>query len=495
MSGSVDRPSLSSSSMSLAPRFAEDDEKQQEPAYFQESIKQIQLLAEPICKQIVNRSGQVSKLLTCSISFEVMDDPVVTRCGHLFQRSPIEKWLQQQAVCPTCRSSQQVSELVPMYDLSSIIQELQKEEPIVSLSSFGKEDRNLAYRYLAIGAECENQEDALGAYAKAFEYAKSSEEYAIIPSIYHIMGESEKAVLASLYLAQYQLREDKVSEAIETLTYCKAISSEPQTIEPMLLELELSKGMPENVISRIKALHNFPNKNQLFAKAADVAEQLKQVDLANNLRAKISLIIPMTPQMWANPDLTMFPPMPQEMKDFLEGPCPIWPGKKASETHIAFPLFPEINVKPAVEGISSAEPRTLDSLERLDKASGGTGYRYLWGQISENTPADKEFGWAVMTNDVLPGSRNQTYDTQKKLVANLKSYEVPTVLDAATAILYANQHSKKRFFNDTPWTYTRCVENIQGYQLIVGGLTPDGLIVSTGYSDCDPIGVGGLRKF
>jgi hypothetical protein len=495
MSGSVDGSSLSSSSMSLVPRFAEDDEKQQEPILdLQESIKRIRLLAEPIRKQIVNRSGQVSKLFTCPISDEVMDDPVATRCGHLFQRSIIEKWLQQQAVCPKCRISQQVSELVPMYDLSSIVQELQKEEPIVSLSSFQRTDREFADQHLRIGA-ARFGDDALTAYAAAFKYTNDPEDYALIPSIYHIMGESEKAVLASLYLAQYQLREDKVSEAIETLTYCKAISSEPQTIEPMLLELELSKGMPENVISRIKALHNSPNKNQLFAKAADVAEQLKQVDLAKSLRAEISFIRPMTPQMWANPDLSMFPPMPKEMQDFLEGPCPIWPGKKASETHIAFPLFPEINVKPAIEGVSSSEPRTLDSLDRLDKASDGTGYQFFWNQIPKNTPADKEFRWAVMTNDVLPGSRNQTYDTQKKLVASLKGYEVPKVLDAATAILYANQYSKKRFFSDNPWTFTRCMENIQGYQLVVGGFIPGCLYFNYNNFDDDSIGVGGLRKF
>jgi hypothetical protein len=42
--------------------------------------------------------------------------------------------------------------------------------------------------------------------------------------------------------------------------------------------------------------------------------------------------------------------------------------------------------------------------------------------------------WILMTKDVLPGSRNKNYAAQKQLVENA-GYEVPTCLDATTAIL------------------------------------------------------------
>ena len=38
--------------------------------------------------------------------------------------------------------------------------------------------------------------------------------------------------------------------------------------------------------------------------------------------------------------------------------------------------------------------------------------------------------------------------------------------------------SKNRLFSESPWTYTRCQENVQGYQIIVGGFAPAGLYVN-----------------
>ena len=87
-----------------------------------------------------------------------------------------------------------------------------------------------------------------------------------------------------------------------------------------------------------------------------------------------------------------------------------------------------------------------------------------------------------MTKDVLPGSRSKSYSQQKNIVAELVkttgvSYQVPTILEAATCILAEYSRSENRLFSDSPWTYTRCQENVQGYQMVVGGFAPAGLSV------------------
>ena len=99
-----------------------------------------------------------------------------------------------------------------------------------------------------------------------------------------------------------------------------------------------------------------------------------------------------------------------------------------------------------------------------------------------------------MTNDVIPGSRNKSYDAQLQLIP--AGYEMPGVFDAARAILWENRRSGKRCFNDNPWTYTRCKEIIHGYHVVVGGFAPSGLDVNDNYDDnYDDTGVAGWRKF
>ena len=106
-----------------------------------------------------------------------------------------------------------------------------------------------------------------------------------------------------------------------------------------------------------------------------------------------------------------------------------------------------------------------------------------------------------MTKDVIPGSRNKRYGEQQKIVAELTeksliSYEVPETLESAACIL--SQYffdSKTRLFSDKPWTYTRCKEEVQGCQIVVGGFALAGLHVDYYNYDDAVIGVAALRKF
>ena len=41
----------------------------------------------------------------CSITLEVMHDPVMLGCGDTFERAVIEEWLSRDLTCPWCRAA------------------------------------------------------------------------------------------------------------------------------------------------------------------------------------------------------------------------------------------------------------------------------------------------------------------------------------------------------------------------------------------------------
>jgi len=172
-------------------------------------------------------------------------------------------------------------------------------------------------------------------------------------------------------------------------------------------------------------------------------------------------------------------------------------------------IFPEKNAKDSL--VLVRLPKTLNgqltlkSLGELAKkyfSHSDTGYRFIWSGIVEelgDTPIDKS-RWVLMTKDVLPRSRDKSYDEQQKIVAELAeksliSYEVPGVLESVACIFSQYFGSKTRLFSNNPWTYTRCKEEVLGYQLVVGGFAPAGLHVDFRDYDHDDFGVAALRKF
>lgn len=172
-------------------------------------------------------------------------------------------------------------------------------------------------------------------------------------------------------------------------------------------------------------------------------------------------------------------------------------------------IFPERNAKDSLMLVRLPKTLngglTLKSLGELAKkhfSASDTRYRLIWNPIIQEL-GDKSIDksqWVLMTKDVLPGSRNKSYDEQKKIVADLAeksliSYEVPETLESATCILSQYFGSNIRLFRDSPRTYTRCQENVQGYQVVVGGFAPAGLYVDYDIYVNDHIGVAALRKF
>ncbi len=173
-------------------------------------------------------------------------------------------------------------------------------------------------------------------------------------------------------------------------------------------------------------------------------------------------------------------------------------------------IFPEKNAKDSLMLVRLPKTLngglTLKSLGELAKkyfSDSDTGYRVIRSDIVDEL-ADKSIDkshWVLMTKDVLPGSRNKSYDEQQKIVADLAeksliSYEVPETLESAACILSQYFDSNIRLFSDNPWTYTRCKDKVQGFEMvIVGGLSPAGLVVGKDFCNFDFFGVAALRKF
>ena len=192
------------------------------------------------------------------------------------------------------------------------------------------------------------------------------------------------------------------------------------------------------------------------------------------------------------------PSLPADIVKILDSPCIFWPDKQVRDTHLLVLIPKRV----------SGQPLTLDYLGELIQAPQGGGpatkYRFYWDAICE-TIGNQAVGssyWVLMTKEVLPESRNKSYEDQCALVAaHVKStglgYEVPGALEAAVVMLLHHVRSGERLYSDSPWTYTRCRGKIQGYQLAVGGFSSGGLSI---IYDLDRyvtsnLAIAALRKF
>jgi len=196
-------------------------------------------------------------------------------------------------------------------------------------------------------------------------------------------------------------------------------------------------------------------------------------------------------------DVGKVPPITEDIHKILQSPCPFWPGKKVKETHM-------LVLRPVTVNGKSLNLATLEELVKTPKEGGHkTQYGHIWRIIVNDehvNQATAKSYWMLMTTDVIPGSRNNIYSNQKALIAKFANqtkinYEVPNAVDSAICIFMHHVGSGQRLFIDAPVTYTRCQENIQSIQVVVGGFSRAGLNVNASRFDYDDIGVAALRKF
>ena len=70
--------------------------------------------------QVEEMREDLATLLPCAISFELMNDPVVTPSGQLYERSKIEQWIHSNHSDPSSRKSLRRSQLISVRGLKDI---------------------------------------------------------------------------------------------------------------------------------------------------------------------------------------------------------------------------------------------------------------------------------------------------------------------------------------------------------------------------------------
>jgi hypothetical protein len=168
--------------------------------------------------------------------------------------------------------------------------------------------------------------------------------------------------------------------------------------------------------------------------------------------------------------------------------------KKAWQTHMLILLPETIN----------GQPRTANSIGKifhfLKEGENETGYDYITGtEDSEfrKKPAPKSY-FALVTKDVVPGSRRVRYEEKENLVKG-KGYRVPTLSEAITGIVIMNlgsSEAKKGYFfgrEGKCWTFTTTTEKYENWRLAVGGAAPSGLHVRNDFGGLGSIGVAAVE--
>ena len=247
-------------------------------------------------------------------------------------------------------------------------------------------------------------------------------------------------------------------------------------------------------------LGNLKGRNNPLLKQVELITWTAKIDFTESLEINLNhRSLAFGKQQWEDyfGDIGIEPPLPQDIHQILNSPCPFWSGKRVCDTHL-FVLVPA-----TVNG----KPLTLDSLQKLI-ANPKKGYKtqYWFYSVSvkkELGPKSTSSHWVLMTKDVIPGSCNKSYEGQKELIAThaKKSgwcYELPMALDAAVCILMEHVQTGTRLYSDNPLTFTRCQEkaNLNLWPVVIGGFATGGLRVEDNRWDGYVYnGVGACQKF
>ncbi len=244
----------------------------------------------------------------------------------------------------------------------------------------------------------------------------------------------------------------------------------------------------------------FQNPNEVSppqSKAAQVVSQGAAKAAASAPTPPLSTMIPMAfgAEKWKKyfGDVGIEPPLPPNILEILSSPCPYWSGKTVAQTHMLTLIPATLN----------GSPYTLNLLGQIIKTPQGEGHTAKY--CSEDTTTLKERGgapngaatWSLITKDVLPGSRNNSYNDQTALLKS--EYSTPKALELATAILMHQVQTGERLYSDSPHTYSRCEEKVHNneWRVVIGSFGASGLYVRNclDVPSHDSYGLAGARKF
>jgi hypothetical protein len=161
-------------------------------------------------------------------------------------------------------------------------------------------------------------------------------------------------------------------------------------------------------------------------------------------------------------------------------------------------LFASLNVEGGAGITLLVMPQglTFNKLVEINPAA----FEYIWDRIPEvlgEIFVERTYQ-VVITNSVLEESRNKSVSQQQALVEKLDC-KMPRVLEVSALVILtfisSSALSPTRLYNDSPWTYTRCIEKLDGYSIVVGSFTSEGFDVHDNNFDNVDYGVGAVQKF
>lgn len=191
-------------------------------------------------------------------------------------------------------------------------------------------------------------------------------------------------------------------------------------------------------------------------------------------------------------DVGKEPPLPGSLPVILDSEDPHEPGKMIGETYQLMLVPEKIGDKPLTHN------NLRELLRKKWPSTGGYRFENVLDQLGDILSGPSH--WVLVRRDVIPGSRNMPYATQKALVEQPGSeYKVPHAL---TMVLYILANAEKSLYSKERdlWTYTRCQEQYEvfkeKYQVAVGDLErASGLYIRFSNAGSDYVGVGAVWKF
>ena len=198
-------------------------------------------------------------------------------------------------------------------------------------------------------------------------------------------------------------------------------------------------------------------------------------------------------------DVDLEPVLPIRLFQILKSPCPLSPEKKIEETH-------QLVLIPATVNGKHFNLNALQELLRNSKKEYIPKFQHfeeiVRQQYSDQTVTRSH--WVLITKDIIPESKNKSYQDQRQLIADLAAktqlnYTVPRLLDIVTCIFMTYVSSGVRLFDRLPnkpelgfiashkpnsFAYSRCVELTEEGEVVVGGFSERGLsIITANYND------------
>ncbi|WP_194847472.1 hypothetical protein [Candidatus Neptunochlamydia vexilliferae] len=163
-------------------------------------------------------------------------------------------------------------------------------------------------------------------------------------------------------------------------------------------------------------------------------------------------------------------PLPANIEEILSAPAPfeVEGYRKdipTSKTHILVWIPEKIN------GI----PLSLDTLGMIFKKKYRNHEKTYVSHVKTEVGSKKvnKPHWVLISKNVIKGSREKTYDTQKQLIGNYasKGYHLPKAVDVVTALFLIEKQTGEKLLAEKPFTYTRCEDlvNAQKWPVAVGG--------------------------